>query len=137
MYSATVVNVSRTRGVTVRYPENADFNTWTECLSIEQMTAERVSRSLSDEDAALLKEKEGTRKREQADRCAADEAEHSGGGEKRTSAAPLAKPAAKARKKDSSWADKLRAFASGPHSQLRFPPGLSTSAQPVTPPAHA
>ena len=41
-YRADVTNVSKTRGVTVRYPDTADWATWTEVLAISDITSERV-----------------------------------------------------------------------------------------------
>lgn len=41
-YRADVTNVSKTRGVTVRYPDTADWAAWTEVLAISDITSERV-----------------------------------------------------------------------------------------------
>lgn len=54
MYQAAVVNVSRTRGLTVRYPADADWDSWTEVIALEELIPERSCWQLNADDRTLI-----------------------------------------------------------------------------------
>jgi hypothetical protein len=53
-YGAEVISVSRSRGVTVRYPETPDWEMWTEVLPIKEITPSRVNFKAPDDAASEL-----------------------------------------------------------------------------------